>query len=369
MKTDIDTLLRTLVIKKASDLHLQAGSPPIFRIHGELEITDLAPLTSEEIEARFVDTIMDKEQKKKFEDDHHIDLSYAVPGVARFRVNVFQQRGNVGAVMRVIPYEIPTIDELGLPPIVKELASNPHGLILVTGPTGSGKSTTLAAIIDYINARDKAHIITIEDPIEFAFAGKSCLINQRELGKDTNSFADALRDALREDPDVILVGEMRDLDTISNAITAAETGHLVFATLHTNDAAQTVDRIIDVFPTDQQEQIRTQLAATLLGVVSQTLLKKKDGTGRVAAFEILVANGAVRNLIKTGKTNQINSILQTGRQEGMRLLAQSLKELCRDDIVTAEEAMSKVTEPKEFKALLRDQPLPEMVSIQKITDN
>lgn len=349
MKTDIDTLLRTLVIKKASDLHLQAGSPPIFRIHGELEVTDLAPLTSKEIEERFVNTIMDEEQKEKFKEEHHIDLSYAVPGVSRFRVNVFKQRGNVGAVMRVIPFEIPTLDELGLPPVIEDLAANPHGIILVTGPTGSGKSTTLAAIVDYINTQRKAHIITIEDPIEFAFTNKSCLINQRELGKDTNSFADALRDALREDPDVILVGEMRDLDTISNAITAAETGHLVFATLHTNDAAQTVDRIIDVFPPFQQEQIRTQLASTIRGVVCQTLLRKKDGSGRVAAFEIMITTTAIRNLIKTGNTHQIYSAIQTGRREGMQLLTQSLKELCRKGLVSVEEAMSKASDPKAFK--------------------
>jgi len=283
MKINIDTLLRTLVIKKASDLHLQAGSRPIFRVHGELVFSDLAVLSSDDIE-RFVYSIMDKDKQERFKRTNHIDLAYSLSGIARFRVNVFRQRGCVGAVMRVIPFEISTLDELGLPPIVKELASKPNGLVLVTGPTGSGKSTTLAAIIDYINTNREAHIITIEDPIEFLHTNKCCVINQRELGTDTESFAVALRDALREDPDVILVGEMRDLETISNAITAAETGHIVFATLHTNNAAQTVDRIIDVFPTHQQPQIRTQLSATLRGVIAQILLRKKDGSGRGAAF-------------------------------------------------------------------------------------
>lgn len=349
MKTDIDTLLRTLIIKDASDLHLQDGSPPIFRIHGELSVTDLSPLTSEEIEDRFVNTVMSDEQKGQFNRDHHIDLSYSVPGIARFRVNVFKQKGCVGAVMRAIPFEIPTIDELGLPAVIMELASRPNGLVLITGPTGSGKSTTLAAILDYINEHRKAHIITVEDPIEFLFTNKSCLINQREVGKDTNSFAAALRDALREDPDVILVGEMRDLETISNAITAAETGHLVLATLHTNDAIQTVDRIIDVFPPHQQAQIRTQLAATLQGVVSQRLLRKSDGTGRVGAYEIMLITHAIRNLIKTGKTPQITSVMQTGRELGMRTMIRALDELCREKVITREEAMKVVEDPKAFE--------------------
>jgi len=349
MKTDIDTLLRTLIIKDASDLHLQGGSPPIFRINGELSVTDLSPLTSEEIEDRFVNTVMDKEQKEQFNRDHHIDLSYSVPGIARFRVNIFKQRGSVGAVMRAIPFEIPSTDDLGLPTVIKKLADRSNGLVLITGPTGSGKSTTLASIIDYINEHRKAHIITVEDPIEFLFTNKSCLINQREVGKDTNSFAAALRDALREDPDVILVGEMRDLETISNAITAAETGHLVFATLHTNDAIQTVDRIIDVFPPHQQAQIRTQLAATLQGVVSQRLLRKSDGTGRVAAFEIMLITHAIKNLIQTGKTHQIYSAMQTGREQGMLTMARSLKKLCRESVITKEEAMKIVDDPKTFE--------------------
>ncbi|MCX6348233.1 MAG: type IV pilus twitching motility protein PilT [Candidatus Aureabacteria bacterium] len=352
MKTDIDTLLRTMVIKKASDLHLQAGRPPIFRIHGDLTTTDLAPLSSEEIEERFVNSIMDDAQKERFRKECHLDLAYSVPGIARFRVNVFRQRGCVGAVMRVIPHVIPTFEELGLPKVINDFAAKPHGLILVTGPTGSGKSTTLAAIIDRINQTERCHIITIEDPIEFLFASKSCLINQRELGRDTKSFGDALRDALREDPDVILVGEMRDLETISNAITAAETGHLVFATLHTNDAAQTVDRIIDVFPPHQQEQIRTQLASTLVGIIAQTLLKRSDRPGRVAAFEILVATTAVRNLIKSGKTHQIYSVLQTGRGEGMQTITHAMLGLIRKGVVSKEEAMSKVTDAASFEEMI-----------------
>ncbi len=338
MKTQsIDILLRTLVIKKASDLHLQAGSPPVFRVHGELGFSNLEVLANEDIE-KYVTSMMNEDQRNKFTKEHHIDLSYSVPGVARFRVNVFRQRGNVGAAMRVIPLEIPTIDQLGLPPIVKDLANKPNGLVLVTGPTGSGKSTTLAAIIDYINSTRKAHIITIEDPLEFLHSNKLSLVNQRELGLDTESFSLALRDCLREDPDVILVGEMRDLDTISNAITAAETGHLVFATLHTNSAAQTIDRMVDVFPAYQQAQVRTQLATTLQAVVAQTLLKKKDGSGRVAGLEIMVVNVAIKNLIKDGKTNQIENAIQMGSKEGMQLFKDSLKGLYQQGIIAVDEA-------------------------------
>ena len=245
------------------------------------------------------------------------------------------------------------MDDLGLPPVVKELAAKPHGLVLVTGPSGCGKSTTLAAIIGYINTQKKAHIITIEDPIEFIHENKLCVINQREVGTDTDSFAVALRDALREDPNVILVGEMRDLDTISNAITAAETGHLIFATLHTPDASQAVDRIIDVFPTHQQPQIRTQLASSLRGVIAQTLLRRKDGSGRIAAFEILVANSAVKNMIKEGKSNQIYSAIQTGRQEGMQLFEHSLKALYQNGVVSLEEAMSKSGDPRALEQSFR----------------
>ncbi|MFA5090031.1 MAG: type IV pilus twitching motility protein PilT [Candidatus Omnitrophota bacterium] len=350
--TNIDILLRTLVIKKSSDLHFQAGSPPIFRVNGELSFSDLSPLSSKEIE-KYVYSIMTKEQKEEFNKSHRFDFSYSVPGIARFRVNVYQQRGCVGAVMRCIPFEIPTVEELGLPPVIKELATKPNGLILVTGPTGSGKSTTLAAIIGYINNNIKGHIITIEDPLEFLHQNKLCEINQREVGIDTDSFAAALRDTLREDPNVILVGEMRDLETISNAITAAETGHLVFATLHTNDAAQTVDRMIDVFPPHQQPQIRTQLASTLRAVIAQKLLRKKDGSGRIAAFEIMIVNSAIKHLIKEGSTSQIYSAIQTGRQEGMQNLEQTLKNLCQDGLISVEEAMRKANDPKALELVLK----------------
>jgi len=350
--TNIDILLRTLVIKKSSDLHFQAGSPPIFRVNGELLFSDLEPLSSKDIE-KYLYSIMTKEQKDEFTKSHRFDFSYSVPGIARFRVNVYQQRGCVGAVMRCVPFEIPTMEELNLPPIIKELANKPNGLILVTGPTGSGKSTTLAAIIGYINSNIKGHIITIEDPLEFVHQNKLCEINQREVGIDTDSFSAALRDALREDPNVILVGEMRDLETISNAITAAETGHLVFATLHTNDATQTVDRMIDVFPSHQQPQIRTQLASSLRAVIAQQLLRKKDGSGRVAAFEIMVANSAIKHLIKDGNTHQIASSIQTGRQDGMQTLEQSLKSLCQSGIISVEEATRRANDPKSFEMTLR----------------
>ncbi len=348
----IDILLRMLVIKGASDLHVQVDTPPIFRVHGLLSFSDLEPVSDEDIES-YVYSIMNAEQKRRFEEFQHIDLSYAVPGVSRFRVNVYRQRGNIGTAMRVIPFETPTIEQWGLPPVIRDLASKPHGLVVVTGPAGSGKSTTLAAVVDYINNARKGHVITIEEPIEFLYQNKSCLINQREVGLDTDSFSSALRDALREDPDVIMVGEMRDLDTISNAITAAETGHLVFATLHTNSAAQTVDRMIDVFPPHQQSQIRAQLAATLQGVVAQQLVRKKDGTGRVAAFEIMLANPAIRNLIKDSKTNQIETVIQTSAQEGMKLLRDSLKDLCRQNVITEEEALTKVSDPRAFKEMLK----------------
>jgi len=352
--TNIDILLRTLVIKKSSDLHFQAGSPPIFRVNGELSFSDLPALSSGDIE-KYIYSIMTRQQREEFVKAHRFDFSYSVPGIARFRVNVYQQRGCVGAVMRCIPFEIPTIEELGLPPVIKELAVKPNGLILVTGPTGSGKSSTLAAIIGYINNNIKGHIITIEDPLEFVHQNKLCEINQREVGIDTDSFSSALRDALREDPNVILVGELRDLDTISNAITAAETGHLVFATLHTNDAVQTVDRMVDVFPSHQQPQIRTQLASTLRAVIAQQLLRKKDGSGRIAAFEIMIANPAIKHLIKEGHTNQISTAIQTGRQEGMQLLEQSLKKLCQDGVISAEEAARKANDPKAFEMALKSQ--------------
>src|SRR5438132_8127033 len=303
----IDDLLRMLVEREASDLHLRAGEPPVMRIHGELTRTDLPRLTGEAIE-NLLFAILNEERKQRFLEFKELDLSYAIRGLARFRVNMFRQRGCIGSVMRLIPIRVKTIDELFLPPVTKELALRPRGLILVTGPTGSGKSTSLAAMIHHINLLERSHIITIEDPIEFMHSDIKSAINQRELGMDTHSFAAALKHVMRQNPDVILVGEMRDLETISLAITAAETGHLVFATLHTTDAPQTVDRVIDVFPPAQQQQIRVQLSTTLQGVVTQQLLQTADGRGRIVACEILVATAAVRNLVREGKVHQIYSV-------------------------------------------------------------
>ena len=350
--SNIDVLLQTVVVKKASDLHLQVGSPPIFRVHGDLKFSDLEVLTREDVQT-YIDSLMTEDQKFRMSTSKHADLSYSVPGIARFRVHIFRQRGEYGVALRVIPFDVPSMEELGLPPIMKELAMRPNGLVLVTGPTGSGKSTTLASVTDFINTNRKLHIVTIEDPLEFLHSNKSSMVNQRELGGDTESFSVALRDALREDPDVILVGELRDLETISMAITAAETGHLVFSTLHTNDVAQTIDRIIDVFPPHQQAEIRTQLASALQGVIAQTLLRRKDETGRVAAFETMVANSAIRNLIREGKSQQIYNVVQTSRQEGMQLLKDSLKKLCNEGVITKEEAMTKVPNPSAFEQTLK----------------
>ena len=351
MRTDIDVLLRTLVIKKASDLHFQAGSSPVFRINGELFFSDIKPMSAKEVE-EYAHSVLSKDQIAQFEKNGYIDFSYAVPSIARFRVNVYRQRGNVGIAARVIPFEIPAVEDLGLPSVVKDLAAKPNGLVLFTGPTGSGKTTSLAAIMGHINNSFKKHIITIEDPIEFVHQNESSMFNQREVGTDTESFALALKNALREDPNIILVGEMRDLDTISNAITAAETGHLVFATLHTSDAAQTVDRLVDVFPAHQQAQIRIQLSAVLKGIIVQTLLRKKDKSGRIAAFEILLMNKGTANLIKEGKTNQLYSSMQTGQQKGMQTLERSLAELCKKGVITAEEAKTKANDVEGFEQLL-----------------
>ncbi|MGH7197815.1 MAG: type IV pilus twitching motility protein PilT, partial [Candidatus Omnitrophota bacterium] len=334
------------------DMHLQAGTSPVFRVHGDLIFSDLEPLSNEDIE-KYLFSVMSAEQKERYLKERHLDLSYTVPGIARFRANVFRQRGNAGIVLRMVPFDIPTMEDLGLPSVLADLASRPHGLVLFTGATGSGKSTSLAAIINFINNTRKAKIVTIEDPIEFVHSNRLSVIDQREVGADTESFSMALRDALREDPDVILVGEMRDLDTISNAITAAETGHLVFATLHTNDSVQAIDRMIDVFPPHQQAQVRSQLAVTLQAVIAQTLLKRKEGLGRVAAFETLVVNNAVRNLIKEAKTLQIYSAIQTGRQDGMQSMREFLKQLCARGTITPEEAALKVVDAKAFEVELK----------------
>ena len=351
MRTDIDILLRTLVIRKASDLHFQAGSSPVFRINGELFFSDIKPMTAQEVE-EYAYSILSDVRKEQFNKNNYIDFSYIVPSIARFRVNIYRQQGNVGIAARVIPFEIPSIEDLGLPPVIKDLATKPNGLIIFAGPCGCGKTTSLAAIINYINTNFKKHIITIEDPIEFTHHNVSSMLNQREVGVDTESFAMALKNALREDPNIILVGEMRDLDTISNAMTAAETGHLVFATLHTSDAAQTIDRIVDVFPAHQQMQIRIQLGAVLKGIIVQSLLRKANGSGRVAAFEIMTMTSGAKSLIKDGKTNQIYSLLQTGRQHGMQTLESSLVELCKNGMVSVEEAKAKVNDLQAFEHLL-----------------
>ncbi|HOS94483.1 MAG TPA: type IV pilus twitching motility protein PilT [Armatimonadota bacterium] len=345
---EIDPLLRTLRDRGGSDLHLKVGNPPIIRVDGDLTRLDLPVLRPEDTK-RIMYGLLSPERQRVFEETHEMDVSYYLPDVARFRVNVFQQKGYVGGVLRLIPIQVKTIDEMGLPQVLKYLAMRPRGLMLVTGPTGSGKSTTLAAMVDYINENKAAHIITIEDPLEFLHFDKLSCLNQRELGEDTHSFAEALKHCLRQNPDVILVGEMRDLETIQLAITAAETGHLVFATLHTTDAAQTIDRIIDVFPPEQQEQIRAQLAATIEGIVCQQLLQRKGGKGRVPAFEIMLGTPAVKTLIREAKTHQVPTIIQTGLELGMVPLDQYLIGLVKDQVVDYEQALQKCSNPRDFQ--------------------
>ena len=345
----IDDLLRMLVESEASDLHLRIAEPPMMRIHGSLRrVPGMEPLTDRDM-YDILYVMLNDDRKARFEQNMELDMSYAVPGLARFRVNLFRQQGHIGAVMRVIPFNIRTIDELMIPPIVKDLCMLPRGLILVTGPTGSGKSTTLAAMVHHINERRPKAIITIEDPIEYLHRDLMAAINQREIGVDTHSFAGALKHVMRQNPDIILVGEMHDLETIHLAITAAETGHLVFATLHTTDAPQTVDRIIDVFEPDQQQQIRTQLASTLQAVVSQTLLPKADGAGRVAAFEVMVCTPAIRTLIREGKTYQMYTDIQTGSQFGMQTLDSHLLRLTLQGHAAFEDAQAKASNPFEFE--------------------
>ncbi len=343
----LDELLVMLRDVDGSDLHLRVGEPPVFRIYGRLVRNDLPVLTDDDVQ-ELLYAIIPPEKRKHYEENWEMDMAYELEDVARFRVNVFRQQGHMGAVLRLIPINIQTIDDLGLPQVLKQVALLPRGLVLVTGPTGSGKSTTLAAMVDHINEHKRAHLITIEDPIEFVHRDKRSAINQREVGMDTHSFADALRHVLRQNPDTILVGEMRDLETISLAITAAETGHLVFATLHTTDAMQTVDRAIDVFPPQQQQQIRMQLAITLQCVVCQSLLPRRDGQGRIAAFEIMLATPAIRALIREGKTHQIYNSIQSGSEFGMIVLDQYLANLVRASVVTWEEAVAKSSYPAEL---------------------
>ncbi len=350
-EVQVEDLLRIMVEKGASDLHLKAGSPPMLRIDGELIPAGYEMLTADALR-RMAESILSDQQKAEFVAEKELDLAYSVPGLSRFRVNIYLQRGTWGAAIRVIPSRPFTIDELKLPPILKDFSVKPRGLILVTGPTGSGKSTTLAAMINHINENRRSHIVTIEDPIEFLHKDKLCLISQREVGEDTHSFSAALTRILRQDPDVVLIGEMRDLETIAVAITAAETGHLVLATLHTSGAATTIDRVVDVFPPHQQQQIRMQLSVTLEGILSQSLLQKSKGSGRVLAMEILAITPAVRNIIREGKTHQIPNLIQAGSQYGMISLDQSLKNLYQQGLITYEEALSKCTNPDDFNRLL-----------------
>jgi len=349
----IDDLLEAMVALGASDLHVTVGSHPAIRVNGRLERLEQFPRLTPDDTQRLLYRILSTEQQKHLEINRQIDVSHSIPGLARFRVNVYFQRESLGAAFRMIPAELKTLEDLGLPPQLRELSKKPRGLVLVTGPTGSGKSTTLAAVVDEINRTRDDHIMTIEDPIEFLHRHKKCIVNQREIGPDATSFADALRGALRQDPDVILLGEMRDLETISTAVTAAETGHLVFATLHTQDAPSTIDRLIDVFPAAQQEQIRVQLAAVLQGVVTQTLLPTVDGKGRVAALEILLPDDAVRNLIRTAKVEQIYSVMQTNTSRGMQTLEQALVELVTRGVVTQEVALARSSRPDQLLGLFQ----------------
>ena len=352
MPIEYSEILLEVVDRKASDLHLTAGAHPMLRQRGRLVALENYPRLTPEDTREFIYSILTTEQRRRLETDLQLDFAYVVPGRARFRVNAYFQRGAVAAAFRLIPSEIVPIDALGLPPIVHELTRRPRGLVLVTGPTGSGKSTSLAAMIDEINQTREEHIVTIEDPIEFVHAHKRCIINQRELGNDATSFAAALKASLRQDPDVILVGEMRDLDTISTALTAAETGHLVFGTLHTQDAPQTIDRVIDVFPPEQQAQIRVQLSVTLQGIITQQLLPTADGAGRCVACEVLIPTAAVRNLIREGKIHQIPSVIQTGAAQGMQSMDSALATLVRAGTITQELAESRSSTRDELRRLL-----------------
>lgn len=337
---DIAQLLAYAVKNKASDLHLSAGMPPMLRVHGDMRRIQIDPLDHAGVH-RMVTGLMNDAQRRQYEDTHECDFSFEIAGLSRFRVNAFSHQRGAGAAFRAIPSVIRSLAELGAPALLADLVLKPRGMVLVTGPTGSGKSTTLAAMVDHLNRHTQGHILTVEDPIEFLHTSQQCLVHQRELGPHTRSFAAALRSALREDPDVILIGEMRDLETIRLALTAAETGHLVLGTLHTSGAAKTIDRIIDVFPAEEKEMVRAMLSESLQAVVSQTLCKTRDGQGRVAAHEILVGTHAVRNLIREGKTAQMYSSIQTGAAAGMQTLDQSLAELLRRGLISPAEARSK----------------------------
>src|SRR5438874_4496721 len=352
MDIDFADLRMEVVSRRASDLHITAGAHPTVRVRCRLTPLEDYPVLSGTDTREIVYSILTGDQRQRLETNWQLDLAYSIPGHARFRVNAYFQRGALGAAFRLIPFELNSIESLGLPASVHEFTRKPRGFVLVTGPTGSGKSTTLAAMIDEINRTREEHIMTIEDPIEFLHSHKKCLVNQRELGAHAQSFSEALKAALRQDPDVILVGEMRDLETISTALTAAETGHLVFATLHTQDTAQTIDRVIDVFPAHQQGQVRVQLSVSLMGILTQQLLPNADGSGRVVATEVLVPNPAIRNLIREGKTHQIYSVLQTSSSLGMQTMDTSLAQLVRQGQITQKMAESRSSTPEELKRLL-----------------
>ncbi|MDT4925428.1 MAG: twitching motility protein PilT [Pseudonocardiales bacterium] len=351
MRDALNTMLVTLVEAGGSDLHLTVNAPPSIRLHGDLRpLPDYPQLTAADT-AMLVRAVLSDEQWERFEHDQEIDLAYDIPGVSRFRVNCFQQRNAYGSVMRAIPHVIKPLHELGIPEQIERFARLPRGLVLVTGPTGSGKTTTLASLLDLANSERRDHIVTIEDPIEFLHGHRRCLVNQREVGVDTNGFAEALKRVLRQDPDIILVGELRDLETVSTALTAAETGHLVLATLHTQSAAQTIDRVIDIFPSHQQQEIRAQLSTALQGVVTQALCKRADGEGRTVVCEVMFATAAIRNLIREGKNHQIPSFMQSSGQDGMLTFDQHLSQRVNEGVITYEQGLDLCHAVEEYKRL------------------